>query len=153
MLTLGTAANLSEGKGVSYLIEACSILKSRGTNVRLLIAGDGQDRLKLEDLANKLEINSSFLGFQEDMPKFLESIDIFVMPSLAEALGIAVLEAMAAGRPVIASAVGGLQESVIDGITGFLVPPANSEEIANAVERLAFDFGLIRKFAEAAKQG
>ncbi len=64
----------------------------------------------------------SFLGFVADTPAFLADIDLFVMPSLFEGLGVAVLEAMAAGKPVIATRVGGLTESVIDGVTGILVP-------------------------------
>lgn len=142
------AATLAECKGIRYLIEAAAILKSRGNPVCLVIAGNGDQRAELEQLARDLDVSASFLGFYLDMPALLASVDIFAMPSLSEGLGVAVLEAMAAGRPVVASAVGGLKESVIDGVTGFLVPPVNSQALAEGIAKLisnptlATEFGL-----------
>jgi len=142
------AATLAERKGIRYLIEAAKQLKLGGTPVHLVIAGDGEQREELERLARDLDIAASFIGFYSDMPTLLATADVFVMPSLSEGLGVAVLEAMAAGKPVVASAVGGLRESVLDGATGFSVPPADSEALAEGIAKLisnpamATEFGL-----------
>ena len=142
------AVTLAERKGIRYLIEAAAILKSKGMPVHLVIAGDGEQRAELEQLARDLGVSASFVGFYPDMPALLASIDIFAMPSLSEGLVVAVLEAMAAGRPVVASAVGGLRESVINGVTGFSVPRMNSEALAEGIAKLianptmAAEFGL-----------
>jgi len=82
------------------------------------------------------------MGFTSDVPAFLAGIDIFVMPSLFEGLGVAALEAMAGGKAVVASRVGGLAESIIDGETGLLVPPNDPERLAAAVGRLITDRSL-----------
>jgi len=144
-----TAATLGERKGISYLIEAAAILNQKGTPLHLIIAGDGNHRAELEALAATSGVNASFIGFCGDMPTLLASIDIFVMPSLSEGLGIAVLEAMAAGKPVIASAVGGLRESVVDGETGFQVPPADSQALAAAIDKILANSDLTARFSSA----
>jgi glycosyltransferase involved in cell wall biosynthesis len=145
------AATLAERKGIRYLIEAAALLKGKGTPVHLLIAGDGEQRAELEGLARDLSVASSFLGFYPDMPALLASADVFVMPSLSEGLGVGVLEAMAAGKPVVASAVGGLKESVIDGATGFSIPPADPEALAEAIEKLVSNPALAAQLGSAGR--
>jgi len=86
----------------------------------------------------------SFVGFVKDVPKFLSSVDVLVLPSLFEGLGVAALEGMAAGKPVVATRVGGLVESIVDGETGFLVPPRDGVALAAAIERLVEDRFLAR---------
>jgi glycosyltransferase involved in cell wall biosynthesis len=95
-----------------------------------------------------LQQEVQFLGFIGDIAKFLADIDIFVMPSLHEGLGVAVLEAMAAGKPVIASRVGGLIESVADDVTGILVPPANAAALAQAIAKLAHAHSLAKEMGQ-----
>jgi len=145
------AATLAERKGVRYLIEAAALLKRKGTPIDLVIAGDGEQRAELERLARDLEVAASFVGFYSDMPALLATADVFVMPSLSEGLGVAVLEAMAAGKPVVASAVGGLRESVLDGATGLLVPPADSEALAEGIGKLISNPAMAAEFGAAGR--
>ncbi len=145
------AATLAERKGIRHLIRAAAILKERGTPVHLIIAGDGEQRGELESLASELGVGASFVGFYADMPALFASIDVFVMPSLSEGLGVAVLEAMAAGKPVVASAVGGLRESVVDGVTGYSIPPADPEALAEAIGKLIANPAMAAEFGSAGR--
>lgn len=135
---IGTAAVLEERKGHRFLLEAAVELKRQGHRLKYRIAGDGSQREKLEQLAQSLGLlqEVEFLGFVSDVPAFLSSIDIFVLPSLFEGLGVAVLEAMAAARPVVASDTGGLRELVVDGETGLLAAPGDSVSLARAISKL-----------------
>ncbi len=146
---VSTAASLTQRKGIRFLLEAANLLQKYGKPVRVVIAGDGEQRQELQSIADELSIECTFLGQFADMPKLLASSDIFAMPSLGEGLGVAVLEAMAAGKPVVASAVGGLNESVIDGKTGFLIPPANPQALADALAKLLSNSSLIDQFGSA----
>ena len=133
---IATAAKLVEGKGIYYLLEAAALIKQAGLDVQIVIAGDGEQRVELESLAESLAVNAIFLGFYKDMSALIASIDVFAMPSLSEGLGIAAIEAMAAGKPVVASAVGGLNESIINGETGYLVPPRDPQALCDAICKL-----------------
>jgi len=135
---IGCLAVLEERKGLRFLLEAAAELKRRGYQLRYRIAGDGSQRDSLRRLAETLGLKQevAFPGFVADAAAFLSSIDIFVLPSLFEGLGVAALEAMAAARPVVASDVGGLGELVIDGETGLLAPPGDSSALARAISRL-----------------
>jgi len=136
---IGTAAVLEERKGHRFLLEAAAELKRQGRRLKYRIAGDGSQREKLERLAQSMGLQQDveFLGFVSDVPAFLSAIDIFVLPSLFEGLGVAVLEAMAAARPVVASDTGGLRELVADGETGLLAAPGDSIALARAIAQLA----------------
>lgn len=138
-LVIGAVAALEERKGHRFLLEAAAELKRQGHRLRYRIAGDGAEKERLKKAAENLSISNDveFLGFVSDVPAFLASIDIFVLPSLFEGLGVAALEAMAAARPVVASRVGGLAEVVEDGKTGALVPPGDAAALARAIARLA----------------
>ena len=130
---------LEERKGHRYLLEAAGKLKRQGLSVTIRIAGDGLLRHSLQRDAVRLGLQDDvqFCGFVTDTAAFLADVDVFVMPSLFEGLGVAALEAMAAGRPVIATRVGGLAESIIDGVTGILVAPRDAEALAGAIAKLA----------------
>ena len=137
---VGCLGILEARKGHRYLLEAASLLKSRGLKVKCLIGGDGSLRSELEKQADRLGLNDAvqFLGFVSDAEGFLAGIDVLVMPSLLyEGLGVAALEAMAASKAVIAGRVGGLAESVVDGETGLLVPAQDANALADAIARLA----------------
>jgi glycosyltransferase involved in cell wall biosynthesis len=144
---VGMVAVLEERKGHRYLLEAAAEVKRRGHRIRYLIAGDGPLRRQLEELVRTLNLQDEvrLCGFVADTPAFLSQIDIFILPSLYEGLGVAVLEAMAAGKPVIASAVGGLPELVVDAVTGILVAPKDVAGFAGAIARLAGDRSLARE--------
>jgi glycosyltransferase involved in cell wall biosynthesis len=137
-LAIGTVAVLFKRKGHRYLLEAAASLKKRGLKLRYLFAGEGPERAELEKQVIQLSLDSevSFQGFVADVPRFLTQVDIFALPSLYEGLGVAVLEAMAAGKPIVACGVGGIPELIQDGVTGSLVPPKNSEALAQAIAKL-----------------
>jgi glycosyltransferase involved in cell wall biosynthesis len=137
--TVGCLGGLEERKGHRYLLEAAALLKAEGLKIRYNIAGSGPLRARLEEEVARLGLGAEvrFLGFVSDAAEFLAGVDILAMPSLYEGLGVAALEAMAAGRPVVATQVGGLTESIIDGVTGALVPPRDSAALAAAIAKLA----------------
>ena len=138
-LVIGSLGVLEERKGHRYLLEAAGQLKRDGLSVTIRIAGDGLLRDPLQQYAVRLGLQDEvqFCGFVSDTAAFLADVDVFVMPSLFEGLGVAALEAMAAGRPVIATRVGGLAESIVDGDTGILVAPRDPQALAGAIAKLA----------------
>jgi len=141
---IGTVCRLVEPKkGLSVLLRAMDELKRRngGRPCQLLIVGDGPAREELKSLRDRLGLSSwvVFAGTRRDIPRILQALDAFVLPSLYEGFGIAILEAMAAGKPVIATAVGGIPEFVVPGETGVLVEPGNASVLADAVETLLAD--------------
>jgi glycosyltransferase involved in cell wall biosynthesis len=147
---IGTVAHLEARKGHRYLLQAARLLKEQGYRFKVALAGDGSLKPVLEEMAKSLALceEVTFLGFVPDVPKFLNTIDIFVLPSLYEGLGVAALEAMAAGKSVVASRVGGLADLVKDSETGFLVPPADAEALAAAVAKLLEEKALRAAFGE-----
>jgi glycosyltransferase involved in cell wall biosynthesis len=145
---------LEERKGHRFLLEAAALLKQRGHRLRYCFAGEGLQRGRLEALARErgLEGEVGFMGFVADIPDFLSRIDIFVLPSLYEGLGVAVLEAMAAAKPVVASRVGGLPELVADRETGFLVPPGDAAALADSIGRLVPEQILMDAMGERGRE-
>jgi len=144
---VGIVAALEKRKGHRFLLEAAALLKGQGHDLRYFLAGDGPLRLQLEEMAEKFNLKDEvrFFGFVADTAAFLSKVDIFVLPSLYEGLGVAALEAMAAGKPVIASRVGGLTELVIDAETGFLVPTQDGAALAKAIAVLAGDRAMAQR--------
>jgi len=142
-----TLAALVPRKGVDVLIRALARLpesapeREGAARVVLLVAGDGAERERLEALARELglERRVRFLGAREDKAELLAASDAFALASRSEGLGVAALEAMALGRPVVASRVGGLEEAVVDGHTGLLVAPDDVAGFAAALGRLRDD--------------
>jgi glycosyltransferase involved in cell wall biosynthesis len=149
---IGCVAVLQERKGHRFLLEAVALLKGRGMQLRCLLAGDGPERQSLERMTLQLGLGNevNFLGFVADTPAFLAGIDIFVLASLYEGLGVAALEAMAAGKAVVASRIGGLAESIADGVTGALTPPRDPAALSAAIARLIDDPGLARAMGQRA---
>jgi len=138
---VGAASRLVDLKGLVYLIRAAASLANRVPSIRFEIAGAGPAIGALEHEVKRLELDRwvTFLGWRDDLGEILRNWDIFVQPSLTEGLGIAALEAMAAGLPVVASAVGGLPEIVEEGRTGWLVAAAAPELLADRIYRLTID--------------
>ncbi len=149
-LKIGTIASLIKRKGISYLIEAMSLITKRFNDVGLFIIGEGKERISLESLVNQLNIKNHvyFLGGLPKARCYICNFDIFVLPSLFESLPVSIIEAYAEGRPVIASRVGGVPELVIDEVTGILVPPKDSQILAKAIERLIEDRDLRERLAK-----
>lgn len=133
---VGYSGRLSEEKGLCYLVEAILHLRNSDAVVRLLIVGDGPERQALELLVkdNGLDAAVFFAGFQEDIENWLPAFDAFALPSLTEGTPMALLEAMAVGLPVIATAVGGVPRVVIDMVNGMLVPPGNAKAISDGLK-------------------
>ena len=140
-VVIGTVSRLERGKGTSHLISAFARITQRCPGARLLIVGDGTMRPKLERLASSLGISDRvvFTGALDDPSDALEAMDIFALPSFREALGMAILEAMARAKPVVATPVGGIPEAVVHGETGLLVPPGDNAALASALLTLASD--------------
>ncbi len=139
---VGTVSSLTPHKGHEYLIQAASLVLDTLPPVKFLIVGDGPLRKRLEEQAKELNIHSSviFTGKRKDIPEILSLLDVFVLPShTREGLGIAIIEAMAAERPVVATDIGGIPEVVDDGETGVLVPPEDTEALSKAIITLLQD--------------
>jgi glycosyltransferase involved in cell wall biosynthesis/ribosomal protein S18 acetylase RimI-like enzyme len=132
-------ARLAEDKGLEYLIEAAVYLWRRDLRFRIVIAGDGPMRAKLEQLATELNVARfvQFVGFRHDIDTWLRACDLVVFPSLREGLSIALLEAMSAGKPIVATSIGSVREIASEGEMAELVPPADPIALADAVYRLA----------------
>jgi glycosyltransferase involved in cell wall biosynthesis len=138
-IILGTAGRLSVEKGHSLLIDALSVLKNNGIHFTLLVAGEGPELENLKNAArNKgLDGNIKFMGFVSAIRPFMNSIDIFVLPSLWEGFGYVTIEAMAAGKPVIAFNTGSNPEIIKDTKTGLLADRIDAAALAEKMERLA----------------
>jgi glycosyltransferase involved in cell wall biosynthesis len=134
------------GKGHKELFTAMAQLKERRPG-RALIVGGGRRMEEVRALAASLGLADRvhFLGSRPDVPDLLHAMDIFVLPSYREGVSLALLEAMAAGLPVIATAVGGTPEAVTDGVTGLLIPPRDADALAGALTRLLSDPALAKK--------
>jgi glycosyltransferase involved in cell wall biosynthesis len=143
-----TPARLDEQKGHPVLLRAAAELPG----VDFVLAGEGPERAALEALASELGISDrvNFLGYRDDIPQLLAACDVFALPSLYEGSSLAVLEAMAAGRPVVSSAIGGTDELIDDGTDGLLVAPGDTDGLAAALRRLLDDAELRKTFAQRA---
>ena len=147
--TVLVVARLHSQKGLQYLLQAATLVP----DVRFIVAGDGPARSELMRQAETLRLGDrfQFLGEREDVPALLRAADVFVLPSLYEGLPVSVLEAMAAGTPVVATAVGGTDEAVVDGESGILVPPRDPEALANAIREMLSNAPLASKLVAGAK--
>lgn len=136
---IGVASRLVSIKGIVDLIAAVALLASRGLDAQLDIAGTGPEENALLEASATHGVSERvhFLGWIDDVQESMCHWDVYAQPSRAEGFGLSVLEAMAAGLPVVATSVGGLPEIVLEGETGFLVPPATPAALAERIERLA----------------
>jgi len=146
-----TVAVLRELKGIQFMIRAFPRVLEKHPNAYYLIVGDGSYRTMLEGEVEGLGLTGRvvFAGRQTDISSFLTAADIFVLPSLTEALPTVLAEAMAARLPIVACEVGGIPEMVVDGVSGKLVPPEDSQALANACVALLGDEFLIKSMGSA----
>jgi glycosyltransferase involved in cell wall biosynthesis len=149
---VGNVARLAEQKGHRDLIAAAPKVLARHPNVRFVVAGDGELRAELEQLARPLGDRFTFLGAREDVPDLLASFDVFAFPSRFEGLCLAVIEAQAAGVPVVATPVGGIRETVLEGETGWLVPLHDVDALADGISRCLDEPERARNVAEEARR-
>ncbi len=151
---VGMIARMNDpAKMHSILLRVAAMLAPRNPALEFILVGDGPMRSALQQEARSLGLGDRvvFLGERKDIPAVLASLDISVLSSRSESLSNAILESMAAGLPVVACRVGGNQELVLEGETGFLVPEADVEAFAAAIERLAGDADLRRSLGARAR--
>lgn len=134
-LVITCIAELHPRKGQKYLIQAFKKLQAEMPNLHLVLVGTGPDEANLKSQYFDAP-NIHFLGWRDDIPQILKSSDVFVLPSLKEAFGLVVLEAMTSGIAVIATDNGGTKDIIEHGKSGFLVPPANPDAIADTIRIL-----------------
>jgi glycosyltransferase involved in cell wall biosynthesis len=135
----GMIANFNfEIKGHSYFLQATKSVLEKVPETEFLLVGEGPLRNRYEEMARKLGVKEKvhFLGKRSDIPAILSNLTVSVLSSTSEGLSNVILESMAAGKPVVATNVGGSKEMVADGVTGYLVPPADSQSMANAIINL-----------------
>lgn len=152
--TIGVVARLDPVKNHPLLLRSLQEVISSFPETELLIVGDGPGRADLEILVNRLGLASHvrFLGARRDVPEIIRAMDIFVLPSLSEGMSITLLEAMAAGLPIVATRVGGNPEVVVDGETGFLAPSDDDRRMADRLKTLLGNSRLRQKMGAAGKK-
>lgn len=148
--TILTLARLEEQKGLEHLVAAAALVPE----ATFVVAGEGRERASLEARAREAGVADRvrFVGHRSDVPELLAACDLFVLPSLVEGSPISVMEAMAAGRPVVATDIGGTNEVVLDGATGLLVPPADPEALAMAIRAVLGDAELRDRLGAAGRE-
>lgn len=146
----GIVARLEPVKGHHILFEAFRDVADKIPNAVLLVAGDGSRRTELERLAEELGVASRirFLGMRRDIPQLLAAMDVVVLASLEEGLPVSILEAMGAGKPLVASSVGGIPAVVRELETGMLVPPGDARALGQALARLLGDDALAQQLGQ-----
>jgi glycosyltransferase involved in cell wall biosynthesis/O-antigen ligase len=151
---IGVVANFYATKGLPYFLQAAAHVREAFPEARFTLVGDGERRCDLEALASELNLDSSvlFLGQRNDVPELLPLFDVFVLPSVKEGLPFALLEAMAAARPIVATTVGGVPEMITDGETGLLVPPQDPDALAKAIIALLTDRDKAQRMGLAARE-
>jgi glycosyltransferase involved in cell wall biosynthesis len=151
---IGTVAELHPVKGLPYAIEAIELLRKKYPAIRYVILGEGQMRETLEKQITERDLrqNVFLLGRVEEAPLYGKAYDLFLLPSISEAFGIAILEAGLAALPVVATHVGGIPEIITSGETGTLIPAKDPAAVARALDALLADASLRHKLGVALKE-
>lgn len=146
---VGIVAHLEDHKGHRYLLDAAGLIRDKAPKMKFVIVGEGSLRLDLDRQARDLRVDDIvyFLGFRDDVPRVLGSLDLFVLSSHMEGLGTSLMDAMAARLPVVATTAGGIPEVVADHETGLLVPPRDPQALAQAILKLYLDKALASRLA------
>jgi glycosyltransferase involved in cell wall biosynthesis len=148
---VGNVAALVPHKGQRHLVEAAALVVQKVPDARFVIAGEGELRASLERLIRerRLEKHVFLAGFRPDVLSLHKAFDIFAMSSVTEGLGTSVLDAMACGKPVVATTAGGIPEAVVDGVTGVLVKPRDHDAMARSLVMLLNDEHARKRMGEA----
>jgi glycosyltransferase involved in cell wall biosynthesis len=149
-IVIGTIGSFNEQKDTKTLIQAIEKMVKKWPNIKLVLVGKGHLKRKLENLVKRLKIEERvvFTGALKNVFPALKSFDIFVLPSLSEAFGITLLEAMKAGTPIVATRVGGIPEIIRHNHNGILVEPKDAKGLASAMMRLLNDKKLMKKLTQ-----
>jgi glycosyltransferase involved in cell wall biosynthesis len=152
-LVVGAIGRLNEQKGHRYLVEAAPALLGPRPSAHVLIVGDGDqmEPLKAQAAALGLAARVTFAGHRTDIPALLGALDVFAISSTYEGTPLALFEALAAGKPIVSTAVDGCREVLEEGVTGLLVPPRDGPALAAALGRVLDDAGLRRSLADNAR--
>jgi L-malate glycosyltransferase len=150
-LIVGNIAALVPHKGQRFLVDAAAIVIRERPETRFLILGEGELRPALEQQIKHLHLSQHVVlaGFRTDVLAVLKGLDVFVMSSVTEGLGTSLLDAMAAGRPIVATRTGGIPEVVVHGETGLLAPPRDGRALAEAILQMLKDAPGRQRVAEA----
>jgi glycosyltransferase involved in cell wall biosynthesis len=134
-LVVGYVGRIVPIKDLDTLVQGVALARAQLPRLRLVIAGDGEQRRVLEGLVTQLALDGhvAFLGWRRDLPALYASIDVFVLTSLNEGTPVSLIEAMAAGVPVVATSVGGVPDVIEHGVTGVLIPPRQPRALADAL--------------------
>jgi glycosyltransferase involved in cell wall biosynthesis len=151
---VGTVGNFTPKKAHGTLVEAAVLVRAKVPEARVVMVGHGPLEGELRRRARQLGLEEAviFTGYREDAARVTSAFDVFALPSAFEGLSVALLEAMALGRPVVATRVGGTPEVVRDGTEGFLVPPGDQGALAEGIARLLRDRDLSDRMGKAARQ-
>jgi D-inositol-3-phosphate glycosyltransferase len=156
---VGTLGRLDPQKGQEEFLRSLPLVLKQQRDAYFVIAGDetrgGEGyRKRLLDLSSELGLNKCvrFLPFTENVPEFMAALDLFVLPSYSETYGLVLIEAMAMGKPVVATNAGGVPEIVEDGRDGLLIPPRDEEALADAIVRVLKDASLRKSFSDQARR-
>ena len=149
-IVVAMVARLFPVKGHKGMLKMMPTIAKACPNITLMIVGDGPERATLETMVDELNLRANviFIGHRNDVPEMLAAADMAVMPSLSEGLGVAAIEALAAGKPVIAFDTGGLREVVTDGADGRVVPAGDHAAFSEAVVSLAKDPQRLKTWGE-----
>ena len=152
--TFGSFGRLSPEKDYTTLVEALALLRHRGLDAQLLIAGEGDERGQLIELIQKRGLCGRVLlpGYLPGARQYLPRIGAYVQSSITEGMPVSILEALAAGVPIVATSVGGVPDMLDNGRAGVLVPPHDTEGLANAMERVLLDPNERQRLSLAARQ-
>lgn len=147
---VGVLSRLRREKGIDVLLRSFSLLSS--SSVHCFIAGTGPEEEKLRELASGSRVPVHFVGHQNDVDEWISAADVIVLPSRNESFGRVTLEAMACGKPLIASRVGGLQEAIVDDETGVLIEPGSETALAEALDSLLGSDDRRKRLGAAARE-
>jgi glycosyltransferase involved in cell wall biosynthesis len=152
--TVGWIGRMTGVKRTDQVLLALKGLRERGVDACLCMVGDGPDRAQIERRAHELGIvrDCFFLGYQEDVGGFYAAFDALVLPSSNEGTPVSAIEALAAGRPVVATRVGGVPDVVRHGVDGFLVPPGDVSALTDRLAQLAADDALRERMGSAGRE-
>jgi glycosyltransferase involved in cell wall biosynthesis len=147
-----TVARLHEQKGIPVLVRAIDSVVKRGFKVTAVVVGDGPLKYEISALIRELNAHVILAGFQKDVTPFIRAADIFVLPSLWEGFGLAIIEAMSFSKPVIATKVGGIPEILLDGMAGILCPPNDPESLSDTIITMIKNPDLREKMGRAGRE-